>query len=214
MGRLDIIEKLNRFLGEHNPLSEECHVVYLMVEIRKILDHERDTGHKNEYPLLRFYSDWIVHTSKDKITIEMERIINEVFRDIKLQIENPNSVRSMTPVMQFAYKQQLEIEMKKFLGEHQLSTSVTGAEKWVHFVSLLVKVLENQPIKNPTEDVIEFCFYPAAPRCVQGMVTFKQPIKGKAFNNSVMPIRRGAPPARVAGGYPVRGGREGKHRQR
>ncbi len=42
MAREEVIDKLNDFLVQHSPLTEECHVVYLMVAVRKILEHEKD----------------------------------------------------------------------------------------------------------------------------------------------------------------------------
>jgi hypothetical protein len=40
----EIIEKLNKFLDTHEVFKEECEAVYLMVELRKLLDreHRRD----------------------------------------------------------------------------------------------------------------------------------------------------------------------------
>ncbi len=40
MAREEIIEKLDKFLTKYPVLNEECHVVYLLVEIRKHLESE------------------------------------------------------------------------------------------------------------------------------------------------------------------------------
>ena len=77
MGRYQIEEKSNTFLKEHDPFRGECDVVYLLIEIRKILDHENN----NKYPILRFYSDWAVHTEKDKITKEIKKVMPELAQD-------------------------------------------------------------------------------------------------------------------------------------
>jgi len=42
-------------------ITEECQVVYLLVEIRKLLD--RDGKNAEPYNSLRLYSDWAVHFS-------------------------------------------------------------------------------------------------------------------------------------------------------
>lgn len=178
MGRADIIEKLDRFLIEHSTLNEECHVVYFMVEIRKILDKERYVRQHEEYPILRFYADWTVHTSKEIISPEIKIIMNKIFENVKAQIEQRNSITKMPPVMQFAYMQELQKEMANFLENQQLSKNIIETENWVQFASLLVKVLENQPIKKPTADISAFCFLPAAPRCVLATIDLEFPING------------------------------------
>ncbi|MDD4989753.1 MAG: hypothetical protein PHW31_00355 [Candidatus Pacebacteria bacterium] len=181
MAREEIIEKLNKFLLEHSPLTEECQVVYLMVEIRKILDHKRSSIQKNTFPLIRFYCDWIVHTEKTKITNEMRMIMNRVFHDAKSQVENSVTAQVMPSVIQFAYMEDLHKEMEQFLGEYNISVALVNKDSWLQYVQLLVKVLENQPIKDPTSDVTSFYFAPTAKNCVRGIIIFSQPINGCNF---------------------------------
>lgn len=177
MARSEIIEKLNTFLSQHNPLEEECHVVYFMVEIRKILDHESSSS---EYPLLKFYSDWTVHIEKDYISPEMKRIMEDMYQTALNEIANPASAKAMSPVMDFAYMKALGKEVKKFLESHNLDSTLADKEdKWIKFVQLLIKVLENQPINNPTEKIEYFCFRPANPGCVIGTLKFNQPVDNK-----------------------------------
>jgi hypothetical protein len=168
----EIVKKLNDFLIKHKIFTEECHVVYLMVEIRKILD--RENGHR--YPLLRFYCDWTVHTEKGRITDEMKIIMSEIFQTVKAEIENPAMTRAGSPVMRFAYMENLKGEIKMFLEGHGISFVLVEEDNWIQFVQLLVNVLENQPIKNPIDEIVLFSFIPAAERCFQGIIKFKQPI--------------------------------------
>lgn len=174
MAKEKIVEKLDVFLQTHNPINEECYVVYLLVEMRKILDRENTSS----YPLLRFYCDWSVHVEKDRITKEIKKIVEEIFQDVKDQIENPAMTQAMSPVMRFAYMEDLKSEMAHFLTNYDLSTSMLDEKNWIEFISTLIQVLENQPIKNPADDVALFGFIPAAPGCVQGIVEFKEPING------------------------------------
>jgi len=87
-----IIEKLNKFLENHTPFKEECQAVYLMVELRKLLDREKeDRKNTNEkyFPLIRFYCDWTVHTSKKYKTEAISGVmnkINEEPNDIDFQV--------------------------------------------------------------------------------------------------------------------------------
>jgi len=57
-----IINKLEKFLQSHKRFKEECEIVYLMAEIRKILDFNR--GSSCEF--LRFYCNWVLHNSLDR----------------------------------------------------------------------------------------------------------------------------------------------------
>lgn len=176
MAQSEIIEKLNTFLLQHALLKEECHIVYLMVEIRKILDHENSNP---KYPLLKFYSDWTVHIKKDRISPEMEKIMSNMYETASNEIVNPISAQAMSPVIQFAYMESLGKEVKQFLESHNLDSSLADEkDKWIKFIQLLIKVLENQPINNPTKDIEYFCFVPADPGCVIGTLKFKQPVDG------------------------------------
>ncbi len=177
MAREEIIEKLNEFLNNHIPLTEECHAVYLMVEIRKILDHKRTTGQSEDFSLLRFYCDWTVHTEKTKITDNMKKIMDEIFKDAKSHIEAPAMRKTMSPIIQFTYMNKLKEETTSFLGSHDLKMPLVN-DGWLSFVQLLVRVLENQPMHNPTDDIVLFSFIPAAERCVRGVIHFKKPICG------------------------------------
>ena len=75
----DIQFKLERFFNERLPFTEEWQIVYLLVEIRKILDR----GNNRKYPLLRFYADWAVHTAKDRINSEIKTIMERILDEIK-----------------------------------------------------------------------------------------------------------------------------------
>lgn len=178
MAKEKIIEKLDIFLSAHNPITEEYHAVYLMVEIRKILDQENS----RDFSLLRFYCNWTVHIDK-YIEAEMKTVMEEMFRDIKEQIENPVMVKSDSAPKRFAYMDNLKAEMKKFLEERSINLSITESGNWIEFIGFLVKVLEDQPIKSPTDDITLFSFVPAAKRCVRFMVVFKNPINGQPSYN-------------------------------
>ena len=47
-----IIIKLKNFLMDHDPVTEECHIVYLLAEIRKLM--ERTKCNESKFQILRF----------------------------------------------------------------------------------------------------------------------------------------------------------------
>lgn len=174
MAQDEIVEKLNKFLIDHDPIVEECQIVYLMVEVRKVIDHEKSN---KTYPLLKFYSDWTVHTEKDQITPEIKQMMEVMYKTAESEIKNPALRKAGSPIMQFAYMEGLGQEMKAFLENHDIdSTLATKEDKWLEFIKLLVKVLENQPIIAPTPDIEFFVFEPANAGCVIGVLRFKQAI--------------------------------------
>lgn len=76
----EILHKLRAHLSE--PFQKERDVVYLLVEIRKLLTHifpARD-DEIIEFPVLRMYCDWVVHTelsgaAKDNILMGLDKVI-------------------------------------------------------------------------------------------------------------------------------------------
>lgn len=182
MAKNEIVDKLNGFISTHNPNFEECHVLYLMVEFRKLLDHESDHRNNGSFTLLRFYCDWSMHTDKEYITKSMKTVIDEIYLDIKKQILNPSLKRDKSPIIKFLYMDSLKSEMKIFLKKFKIN-NVIIEEGWINFVQNLVKILENQPIKNPNNNISLFSFLPAAEGCVYGTIKFIQPINGNNHYN-------------------------------
>ena len=86
----NIIKKLKKFLQNHSRFKEECEVVYLMAEIRKILDFKRGS-----YRILRFYSNWVLHnklcykvttqflTKKFDSNIDFTKSVKEIVGEMK-----------------------------------------------------------------------------------------------------------------------------------
>ena len=113
MAKNSIVDKISDFLHSHPTLTEECQAVYVMVELRKILDHDKKTGIK-EFDILRFYCDWTVHTEKDRISPDMKIVIEDLLRDIKSNMQN--SVMSRREkATKFAYMGNLRDELRKLL---------------------------------------------------------------------------------------------------
>lgn len=148
MAREEIIEKLNNFLLKQKNLNEECGVVYLMVEIRKIMEHDNEA----KYKLLRFFCDWTVHTKKDR---KMEGIV-----DVATEIDNlVSSVDKITTqqneqILKFFEMIELRQELSQFFASHSLPDDLCRDDhNWLTFVDSLARVLSGQPIMNPTKTI-------------------------------------------------------------
>lgn len=181
MSKEEMTTKLIGFLSKSHVLTEECQVVYLMVEIRKIIDQTRSA---TRYPFLKFYSDWTVHSKKDVITPEVRQMSEEMFSFAVSEINaaHPGMPGEKSQVLEFAYMSALGKEMNSFFMEFGFESDLpTDETKWINFVSLLVKVLENQPINNPSENVQSIIFEPANARCVILTIFFKNPVNNNHF---------------------------------
>ena len=103
----------------------------------------------------------------------MRAIMNDIYHDVVAQIQNPALASSKMKIIGFMYMEDLQEEMGKFLQEYDLPTSLTtNHNNWLALVKLLVKVLADQPIKNPCADIKTFAFLPATAGCVRGRIDF------------------------------------------
>ncbi len=146
MGQIEIQGKLNKELEKE--ISKECQVVYLLVEIRKMLDQDNIPGYK----LLRFFCDWAVHTKKDR---KMEGIVDIVTKIDNL-ISNVDKITSQQneQILKFLEMNELRKEFSQFLIVHNLPISLCKDDhNWSTFVDVLVQVLSEQPILNPIKTI-------------------------------------------------------------
>jgi len=111
MAVIEIIAKIRDFLNTHEPVSEECHVVYMLVEIRKILEYKNCT----QFAILKFYCDWAVHITKKRygpIKGILDRIHDEWFDKNDIMISGRKK-ETVTFISHSNFKK----EMEQFLKE-------------------------------------------------------------------------------------------------
>jgi|ERR1035438_7919986 hypothetical protein len=152
MARHSIVEKLHPVLTE--PINTEMQVVYILVELRKLLEHD---GKKNVYPVLNFYVNWVVHTklSDSPVADRIVRLLDEVtYRkandavDLKLEDE----------AFSFFNETLLREQLSAFLESVGLPTELcTDDTNWHYFRKKLAGVIEDAPLElkasktpNPT----------------------------------------------------------------
>ena len=76
--KLEIVDKLYHFLNSHLPIQEEYEAVYLMVELRKLLDHQDAGIPVKSFQIIRFHADWTVHTQKDQNTSHIQAVMDRL----------------------------------------------------------------------------------------------------------------------------------------
>lgn len=150
------IYKINAFLKMHTDIMEDYEVVYLMVEIRKLLEKVRGLETK-KFPLLRFYADWIVHTEKTCITDKIRLYMQKIDKIIPLKPFMAGFAEYNTDFMEF---DELRSEMSDFFRRIGVKTILCYQFHWANFLSALAYTLVDQPILNPTPSIIKFMFEP------------------------------------------------------
>lgn len=149
----EIAIKIRKFLLQHKPFLEECHVVYLMVEIRKILEHI--DSENEEFPLLKFYCDWVLHTDKSHKNKNWTYIIDMLDEGIKLNEEGKYTV-NFKGGFSFFYGKPLKFELVRFCRKMSIPFEFVNSKEWWRcFQLLLFNVLQDQPIIKPTKNVLE-----------------------------------------------------------
>lgn len=144
-----ILEKLTTFVNLHGTFSEECEVVYLMVELRKLLDRDRENGHLDRYSIVRFHADWVLHTKKERITPAMKIVLNNIDNSIDVYPKNGN--------IDFLLLPEFRKELTELLKINQIPNEFCkDNDKWTNFMVTLAGVLADQPIVNPTVNISEF----------------------------------------------------------
>ena len=134
----DIISQKIRKELANLPIDTEPRVMYLLIEIRKVLEHD---DIKNSF--LRFYGDWVVHTKMDRPFAK--EVFNEINND---DSEVGNHIKSFNL---------LKNEIKIFLEVNNLPTDLIN-EHWTIFREKLIDILIDTPIINDTGNK-SFGFY-------------------------------------------------------
>ncbi len=175
----EIVDKLKKTLIKC--IENESDVVYLMVGIRKVLEMKGVSG----FLLLKFYCDWILHHKKDLITKEIKQIMNKIDSSIPKDksLYPAISIKDRTNI-DFIYMKELKKQLDKFLKKYDLPLKlVTDKKCWITFVKLLTKILENQPIINPSENIKSFSFIPAKEGVAIWVIEFNDEREKCRFGN-------------------------------
>jgi hypothetical protein len=132
-----IIDKLARHLSA--PIDTECKVVYLLCEVRKILD--RKTA-----PLgLLMYADWAVHVTLDR-NPGAEQLLGEVDQLVAqyLRQGSPAPRRRTATEKELVFIGSFREELRAFLASFGLPTDLCDDhERWFKFVTAYAGVIED-----------------------------------------------------------------------
>lgn len=163
--KIQILEKLNNFLKNHS-MKEEFEIVYLMVELRKLLDREREQNKPEKYSLVRFHADWVVHTRKDHITEVMKEIMGKIDESIDTYPKDGNIDFLLLP----EFRKELASLMEEYGLPHNFCSN---DDEWLDFMVALTSVIADQPIINPTPNITEFRYIDLKREGIMASIDFR-----------------------------------------
>ena len=154
----DIQIKLNTLLTRPEDLGNEIEVLYLMAELRKLIEHEPGEL-KPEYRNIKFYCDWALHTAKTRSFVGLETTFKVIYDDCANHIQHESTVVSAPKLIEFLYFEGLSDHMRVLFERHGLPTDMLDdEEKWVDFVKGLLQILTDQPVMNiPESKISKIC---------------------------------------------------------
>lgn len=137
-----MLVKLRRLLS--SAFTEECQVVYLLVELRKALELR---GLLGNYAALKFYCDWAMHTRLDRAGAK------EFLKRLDA-VESANSFGflgdggpKMSIAMDFLKQDVFRRDLGEALRVLVLSTEIcTANNRWVSFLDLYAGVVSDCPL--------------------------------------------------------------------
>lgn len=182
-----IIEKLGSHLAKD--INREADVVYLLVEVRKLFEHDD----LPQYPQLRFYRDWVVHTRlsrihQDDALAEYLKRVNKAVADRQLGSSEEVVSAQITDAISL---DRLRDEMITFFQERGLNSHLLEVKQWRNFIKLLIGILADTPlIASNHHDfslIKEFSFTPSQDEtCITGykvLCTNGATFSGQVFVN-------------------------------
>lgn len=133
-------KKLQKFLQSHPIFREECEVIYLMVEIRKILEY----GGKS-YKTLRFYCNWVLHKelSQEKTT----KLLSDIFEpNIDLKKSGRENARNIKSIgRDFFMLETFRKELVVFFKDYNLPMDLLKKNWWT-FGKLVLGIIKDCPV--------------------------------------------------------------------
>lgn len=137
----DITKKIRSELG--HPFRSERQVVYLLVQVRKLLD---SISTANKYCSLRLYCDWAVHTKLDRslassIVEKVDELYPKMVRGTRLSDHEHDELFGIFALDSFRE------DFKNFLLDKSLPNSICKSDKrWAIFLSHYLRVIQDCPL--------------------------------------------------------------------
>lgn len=120
-------------------ITMECHVVYLLTCIRKILEQEDPNS---QFDLLKFYCDWALHS---KLKGRTAQSVLAHFNEGHASLIDAQSNLPI-PIQNISKFSDLINDIKEFLQTHSVSLPDYSSSDWSRFIFLYASVVEDCPL--------------------------------------------------------------------
>jgi hypothetical protein len=151
MARDSIVEKLDQ--ETRLVLRRESQVLYIVAEIRKVIEHERERA-PTAYEVLELFCNWALHIRiSRKSNAERIRLFFAAF-DMKDGMSMHDFFRTefFNRMMQLSV---LRCEMRRFLMDHGLPCTLVNEHKsWSAFIYLYTSIVSEVPMQNTNGDLL------------------------------------------------------------
>lgn len=142
----DIISKLANLLT--TGIQTEAEVVYLLVQVRKVLEHDQST----EYGSLKFHCDWALHTAMDRASAQ---VLLKVFDAANLELKTdptkklddlPKPIRDQ--ISSIIKLSSFKEELARFFNTYGLPSMIDHTpDGWSKFFKLYAFVIKDVPLE-------------------------------------------------------------------
>jgi len=147
----DILKKIERIIKKYeNKDIDECFVVYLLIEIRKLIDIKLV---KNKYKILYFFCNWVAHYELSK------KDAKEVLLTLNTEIINGNSLANSPNRQKLMPNLEFKKQINEFFIDFKLPADIFS--NYVNkFILKLIDVLIDCPLHTDNKEtfVESFCF--------------------------------------------------------
>lgn len=143
-----IIEKLRRELQE--PIASERQVVYLLVEIRKLMEIRGDGP---AFRTLKFACDWVAHpvmnrSEAKRIVQQIDKVQQIVEAGYRMQSGVKMDATCLMEAFESLQLSKLRDELSAYLVRNNLDCSIADENaKWASFLTQFAAVVEDCPLK-------------------------------------------------------------------
>jgi len=151
----DILDKLKDHCSCE--LNSECQIVYLLVEIRKFLDYNKNGMlYKKQCPFLRICCSWAVH-----IKIDDTKPFKEMFEQIDKKIqeyydENKDEETLKKQISNIILLKKFKDQLSDFLENFNIRNITSNKQEWEKFIQSFLSVVSDCPLVKVSEHIEQF----------------------------------------------------------
>jgi hypothetical protein len=142
-------------------IASEEQVVYILVQVRKILDADPPPG---DYYALKFYCDWAVHAMLDQKGAQtivrrfdaQQRLMDDMFIAKHGDVLTPTPQELMEELVKTLQLSKFRTQLESFLDASGIDSSLTrDKSRWTEFLIQYTGVIEDCPLRCLADPPLE-----------------------------------------------------------